>query len=821
MSTNLKAKYELLFTANGELLIKTADGVRKIGDEATRSEDKVQRLSSRLKTIGGGLDKMAGFSRRFAVATTAIGVGIGGLAYKAVSAAGEVEAIHTQLLTLFEGDAVRADRAMEWVEEFSATTPFEMKNVAQATVLLEAYGLTAEKWLPMVGDMAAAMNRDVTETAVAVGKAVASGGSGMDALRESYALTNEQIKEAGWNGKTGAEGIESFGAALTKVLSEGKFAGGMERLSHTFQGLVSNIKDMVFQLSAEVGAPLLEIIKEDLRDILQRVKEMKESGEWDQWVEKMSDFFKQFYEGAKEIGGELGKMLKWVVEMIDKNPELAKFVTKLATLGPVVGTAGAGIFKMAAGVTKLIGNLSGAMGSGGVMEKFTMWSRQQTGAVSQIDPSRATGVAGSSQVGKGVGTGMAGIGYAAAAAASILMVTKGIERIVEGVDHLVVTEAELHRGRVASLELQQHLEGIIERRAEREDRINQIVRDVNRSITDQQKHEISLFDHVVARFDKLVEEKGTLQELVDLEQERIDKIEKQQKAMELRIAGDKADLFTATGQMDSMLSTMWGTGGMTSLGQEVMVQTGFDSEGFADQIRNMSESGNFEGILDISNQLASVEKIAASDDWPQLRDHLMEAATAAENLHDSFFEAGRQLAEQMNPELENISSVMETYQKLATKASEARGEEAAMLQTILDRAEQLALVEKTSLENRVRSLGVLQQSAIYGMMGNFGAEGLKSVEGLIAEYQSKIDLIEEGLTFDPLAVDVNETTTTTSGGKSSGPKQPAVQYVNSVTHIHIGDISLDPGEDGAEGFINELQKLADSGFTANTTPGGA
>jgi phage tail tape-measure protein len=53
------------------------------------------------------------------------------------------------------GDSQKAAEKLDWVKKYAAKTPFEIPELVESTVKLQAMGLEAEKMLPIAGDMAA------------------------------------------------------------------------------------------------------------------------------------------------------------------------------------------------------------------------------------------------------------------------------------------------------------------------------------------------------------------------------------------------------------------------------------------------------------------------------------------------------------------------------------------------------------------------------------------------------------------------------------------------------------------------------------------
>jgi phage-related protein len=151
-----------------------------------------------------------------------------------------------------------AAEMMVWAKRFAETTPFEMSSVVDAATRLELYGLSAKKWLPLVGDMAGAMGKDVTQAVEAIADAVSGGG--LERLKE-FGVTSVKLQAAGWTGSyVDEEGIATLTAALEQIMGT-QFAGGMAKLMDTATGALSNFQDAVFNVRAALGDALLPALK--------------------------------------------------------------------------------------------------------------------------------------------------------------------------------------------------------------------------------------------------------------------------------------------------------------------------------------------------------------------------------------------------------------------------------------------------------------------------------------------------------------------------------------------------------------------------------
>lgn len=187
---------------------------------------------------------------------TAAGVGAMALAKSGLDASMEMEGYGAKLQVAMK-DTAKAAEMMDWAKQTAAKTPFEMPDVVDATAKMEMYGLSAKEWFPQVGDMAAAMGKDVVQGVEAIADAVSGGG--LERLKE-FGVTGEQLKQFGWSGDYSAKGIESLKTALQGLLSS-RFEGGMEKMMGTSKGALSNFGDAVFQVRAAIGDALAPALK--------------------------------------------------------------------------------------------------------------------------------------------------------------------------------------------------------------------------------------------------------------------------------------------------------------------------------------------------------------------------------------------------------------------------------------------------------------------------------------------------------------------------------------------------------------------------------
>ena len=755
---DLRAKFELEFRADGSLIIKTGDQVATIGTKADKAKSKVDLLTARLDKLGKGLNRAAGMTGRLTLGFTALLAGLAMVLKKVVDAAMEVESVHTRLLTVYRGNQQMADDMLEWAKEFAATTPYQLQQVSSATATLEMLGLSAKRWLPLVGDLAAAMGKDIEETAMGVGRAVASGGASLSILSRSYAITAQQLKEAGWSG---VRSVDAVGDALERLLKSGRTAGGMERLSHTFEGMVSNLKDQVFMLLSEVGQPLLEILRDDIGALLARINEMKRTGEWDKWIKKISGFLERFLDSAKTVGAWLGKLLVQVVEFIDKNPQLAEFAVKLATIGPIAGGVTTAVLRLAGAAVTLTSNLIKATKAGGALSKLG-------------------GYLSGGKVG-GAGAGWLGAG---AAAVGIIAVIGTIAKIAGMIT--AWAEADARRAETAKA------------LASMEQTYNQIQQDRLTHELEMLRVKESIFGRESASLIALSGQKKILEGVNREEQARLELLQKQAEAGLQGMEGARLEISRLAGEMQGAV----GFGEFGPIGSLV-------AQDLARRAEVLATQGDLEGLLDLGKRVSDE---FGGESWaPTLIGYLQQMTQAAEGYSNEMLKAGRtgfdiaRLADQQKSAMDAISKIQ---QALTNATGTEKRDLKALLETRL--ADLRARSGALQIQAQLLEAQLAEMKALY--ISKYMREGLAMGEGALEALYGQISDIEgflknavPDLSFDTTNEVTNET------AKSGGDSRPAIQIRNDYRYITVQRAVLDVKRGTEDEVVELFSELASSG----------
>jgi len=218
------------------------------------------------------------------ISTGIAGLGIG----KAISAAFDIESMETQFKILL-GSAERATARIKELQDFSASTPFQLDGIVQASRMLHVFSngvLGGTESLRLVGDAAAAVGQNIEEVGFWVGRAYSAIQAGQPfgeaamRLMEMGLLSGSARQELDALTKSGASN-EAIWAFLQREL-EG-FSGGMEELSKTGKGVLSTLKDNAQLALAEFGEAFTEAAKGGMTTLINKIGELRANGTIARW----------------------------------------------------------------------------------------------------------------------------------------------------------------------------------------------------------------------------------------------------------------------------------------------------------------------------------------------------------------------------------------------------------------------------------------------------------------------------------------------------------------------------------------------------------
>lgn len=313
-----------------ELIIKLKDsassGLKTVQSGVTTLDTKVKKLKDKLFNLQNAFIGLAGAF----------------VAKSLLDVATSFETYETSLKTI-TGSAENAEKAMDWITDFTSTTPYELDQVTQGFVSLKAYGLDPTNGtLETLGDTASAMGKDLGQAVemfadAATGEFERLKEFGIRAKTEGDTVTFSWLE----NGEQMTKSVEKTGDAIQTGLIdilEGRFAGAMEEQSKTFTGMWSNIKDSFTMFQKEImDAGLFEYLKEQLAAVLDKIQEWKEDGTLTEWATKISEAIQSTIVNLIAFGTTMASVavsLEPVLSfLLSLSPEIILAVAALASFG--------------------------------------------------------------------------------------------------------------------------------------------------------------------------------------------------------------------------------------------------------------------------------------------------------------------------------------------------------------------------------------------------------------------------------------------------------------------------------------------------------
>nr|WP_025180717.1 tape measure protein [Leptospira interrogans] len=229
-----------------------ADEFRETAKSAGLTDREIQKISGRIEEAK--IKTMGWMSLMKGLAAMGLAAGLSGLFGSALDKAGQIEKYQTVLTTTL-GSAQYAKAAIGDIQKFAQTTPYEMAELTGSYIKFANRGMKPTmEMMTRFGDIAASQGKSFDQFTEAA----------LDATMGEF----ERMKEFGIRMSSAGgrvmiqfkdfkKSVEKTPAAIQAALLElGKIKGvqgGMDALSKTWVGLVSNLKDGFDQTIAKAG----------------------------------------------------------------------------------------------------------------------------------------------------------------------------------------------------------------------------------------------------------------------------------------------------------------------------------------------------------------------------------------------------------------------------------------------------------------------------------------------------------------------------------------------------------------------------------------
>ena len=233
---------------------------------ARRAENAFDRTSNSIsKNSNGIVSSMANIGKATAAYFTM--QQLASYATQVATVRGEFQKLDVAFKTML-GSKKQADALMAQMVHTAATTPFSLQDVAGGAKQLLAYGMASDKvndTLVRLGDIASGLSIPLGDLVYLYGTTMTQGriftqdynqfmGRGIplaEELAKQFGVTKNKVKEMVEAGKVGFPEIERAILAMTN--EGGKFGGLMKEQSKTIAGQISNLGDSITGMFNKIG----------------------------------------------------------------------------------------------------------------------------------------------------------------------------------------------------------------------------------------------------------------------------------------------------------------------------------------------------------------------------------------------------------------------------------------------------------------------------------------------------------------------------------------------------------------------------------------
>lgn len=311
------------------MAIKLDDIVASIKGDTSDITAKFDDLKKRVDDLGGTINKTSSTISDLIKPAAITGLGYAltkgltepmlGFASSAIKAADQIEQAKIAFTTMLKSGE-KAQRMLDDMEAFAASTPFEFPELLESGKRLLAMGFTAEQVIPTLNNVGNAV-AGIGGNAGLLNRVILALGQ-MQTKGRLQAQEMKQLTEAGINAwdmlathlkVTVAEAMDMVtkkqvsGAEAVLVIQRGmaeQFGGMMNQQSKTITGIMSNLNDTIGFLMRDIGTEIVKAF--NLKDVATSVQEFANSVRI--WFRDLSDGTKRLIiimVGAFALGGPI------------------------------------------------------------------------------------------------------------------------------------------------------------------------------------------------------------------------------------------------------------------------------------------------------------------------------------------------------------------------------------------------------------------------------------------------------------------------------------------------------------------------------------
>lgn len=320
------------------------------------------------------------------LAGTAGALSVTGMVAFAVNSAVSFDTL-TRSLTAVTKSGERAAKVLSFVDKLAIPSVFDSEALAQAATTLEAFGLTTERWLPIVeklGTVFGGTSGDLMQFVNAIGMIKAGrAGEGLEALGRA-GVSRDALKLRGIEFDKGGSLKSEIGALMQAVEAEvnQRFGNLGEVMGGGAAAKFASFTDAMKRGMRDVGNAILTFALPYVERLASWLQEMTQSGQMEKFGQRIVSVF-------EAVSATLSKV--WSILSLIPTPILGIGIAIMALKSPIstiimlstamkaslveAGTKGAAAMAVAAGKMIL---LSAAIGGAlYIAEGLREWSRRK------------------------------------------------------------------------------------------------------------------------------------------------------------------------------------------------------------------------------------------------------------------------------------------------------------------------------------------------------------------------------------------------------------------------------------------------------------
>ncbi len=236
------------------------------------------------------------------------GLAVGMLAKSFINAASTSEQFAVRLKVLL-GSVEEGNRLFQQMGEYASKVPFQYENIMKSATQLAGVmrGGVDEinKWMPLIGDLAAASGLSIEQTTSQVIRMYSAGAAAADLFRERgiLAMLGFQAGVSYSAEETRKKMMEAWEKA------DSQFRGATAELAKTWEGLLSMLSDKWFQFrNLIMDAGVYDALKEALDDLNKQFAEWIANNE-EIIRQKVPEYVERIKEAIKEIESNLNDLM--------------------------------------------------------------------------------------------------------------------------------------------------------------------------------------------------------------------------------------------------------------------------------------------------------------------------------------------------------------------------------------------------------------------------------------------------------------------------------------------------------------------------------